>query len=137
MGSTRPKRKRSPSRKSVTAKLREQVACLKREVRFLESEVGDAMRALKEALPQSKTEHVHTVSELAALAARAAYIGQTISSRATKAMRASGRMPTTPEQVADLIAAARFLRPGEVVVDGETLREMRSTLDLWLIDGKD
>ena len=123
MGSTK---KRRVPRKSATTKLREEVACLKREVRFLESEVSDATSALKDVLPQSKTEHVHEVAELARLAARAASIGQTIASGATKALRAAGYMPTGPEDVAARIGGALFLKDGQIVVEkwqADALRE--------------
>lgn len=123
MGSTK---KRRVPRKSVTTKLREEVECLKRENRFLRSDADDAMRALKESLPPSKTERVYEIAQLARLAAHAASIGQTISSGATKALRAAGYMPTGPEDVAARIGGALFLKEGQIVVEkwqADALRE--------------
>lgn len=123
MGSTK---KRRVPRKSTTTKLREEIECLKRENRFLRSDADDAMRALKESLPPSKTERVYEIAQLARLAAHAANVGQIISSGATKALRAAGYMPTGPEDVAARIGGALFLKEGQIVVEkwqADALRE--------------
>lgn len=180
MGSTKPRRKRSPSRKSVTAKLREKVAdlegmldrsraqtrqrigeideaarilrgCIPEGIfddatdiaslakRFADrlkraeasgdlmaQEINGARDALRACLPPAKTERAGGIAALARLAAHAASIGQTISTGATKAMRAAGYMPTGPEDVAARIGSALFLKDGQIVVEkwqADALRE--------------